>query len=215
MFVVADSDMRVELSLCVVAVGEVSVSVDASFSVIVAACSPVDVSGGICVVVGPGSLSVVAAVPAVNASSAVNVDVSGMSVVSFTSGVTAPDLGRSGRKGGVVLVSRSGISVLFRELLGRSGYNIITGSVTLTLIPVAGSTVVSSSLTTPIFSVSVVSLVLVASAVVSVVERELVVITVVRRVGSFVEMVDCRLLGLNLSETCPKTAFGEAVDLPS
>ena len=206
--------MRVELSLCVVAVGEVSVSVDASFSVIVAACSPVDVSGGICVVVGPGSLSVVAAVPAVNASSAVNVDVSGMSVVSFTSGVTAPDLGRSGRKGGVVLVSRSGISVLFRELLGRSGYNIITGSVTLTLIPVAGSTVVSSSLTTPIFSVSVVSLVLVASAVVSVVERELVVITVVRRVGSFVEMVDCRLLGLNLSETCPKTAFGEAVDLP-
>ena len=214
MFVVADSDMRVELSLCVVAVGEVSVSVDASFSVIVAACSPVDVSGGICVVVGPGSLSVVAAVPAVNASSAVNVDVSGMSVVSFTSGVTAPDLGRSGRKGGVVLVSRSGISVLFRELLGRSGYNIITGSVTLTLIPVAGSTVVSSSLTTPIFSVSVVSLVLVASAVVSVVERELVVITVVRRVGSFVEMVDCRLLGLNLSETRPKTAFGEAVDLP-
>ena len=206
--------MRVELSLCVVAVGEVSVSVDASFSVIVAACSPVDVSGGICVLVGPGSLSVVAAVPAVNASSAVNVDVSGMSVVSFTSGVTAPDLGRSGRKGGVVLVSRSGISVLFRELLGRSGYNIITGSVTLTLIPVAGSTVVSSSLTTPIFSVSVVSLVLVASAVVSVVERELVVITVVRRVGSFVEMVDCRLLGLNLSETCPKTAFGEAVDLP-
>ena len=213
MFVVTDSDMRVELSLCVVAVGEVSVSVDASFSVIVAACSPVDVSGGICVVIGPGSLSVVAAVPAVNASSAVNVDVSGMSVVSFTSGVTAPDLGRSGRKGGVVLVSRSGISVLFRELLGRSGYDIITGSVTLTLIPVAGSTVVSS-VTTPIFSVSVVSLVLVASAVVSVVERELVVITVVRRVGSFVEMVDCRLLGLNLSETRPKTAFGEAVDLP-
>ena len=206
--------MRVELSLCVVAVGEVSVSVDASFSVIVAACSPVDVSGGICVLVGPGSLSVVAAVPAVNASSAVNVDVSGMSVVSFTSGVTGPDLGRSGRKGGVVLVSWSRIWVLFGlGLLIRSGYNIITGSVTLTLIPVAGSTVVSSS-TTPIFSVSVVSLVLVASAVVSVVERELVVITVVRRVGSFVEMVDCRLLGLNLSETRPKTAFGEAVDLP-
>jgi len=207
--------MRVELSLCVVAVGKVSVSVDANFSVIVAGCSAVDVSEGICVVVGLCTLSVVAIVPAVNTSSAVDVDVSGISVVSFTSGVTGPDLGRSGRKGGVVVVGRSGFSVLFGGLLlTRSGYNIITGSVTLTLIPVAGSTVVSSSLTTPIFSVSVVSLVLVASAVVSVVERELVVITVVRRVGSFVEMVDCRLLGLNLSETCPKTAFGEAVDLP-
>merc|ERR1719500_309406 len=162
--------MRVELSLCVVAVGKVSVSVDANFS--------------------------------------------GISVVSFTSGVTGPDLGRSGRKGGVVVVGRSGSSVLFGGLLlTRSGYNIITGSVTLTLIPVAGSTVVSSS-TTPIFSVSVVSLVFVTSAVFSVVKRELVVITVARRVGSFVEMVDCRLLGLNLSETCPKTAFGEAVDLP-
>jgi hypothetical protein len=205
--------MPVELSLGVVAVvGEVSV--DANFSVIVAGCSPVDVSEGICVVVvGLSSLSVVAAVPAVNISAAVNVDVSGISVVSFTSGVTGPDLGRSGRKGGVVVVSRSGISVLFGELLLRSGYNIITGSVTLTLIPVAGSTVVSSA-TTPIFSVSVVSLVFVASVVFSVVKRELVVITVVRRVGSFVEMVDCRLLGLNLFETRPKTAFGEAVDLP-
>lgn len=206
--------MRVELSLCVVAVGKVSVSVDANFSVIVAGCSAVDVSEGICVVVGLCTLSVVAIVPAVNTSSAVDVDVSGISVVSFTSGVTGPDLGRSGRKGGVVVVGRSGFSVLFGGLLlTRSGYNIITGSVTLTLIPVAGSTVVSSS-TTPIFSVSVVSLVFVTSAVFSVVKRELVVITVARRVGSFVEMVDCRLLGLNLSETCPKTAFGEAVDLP-
>ena len=198
--------MRVELSLGVVAVvGEVSVSVVANFSVIV----PVDVSEGICVVVGLSvALSVVAAV---NISSAVDVDVSGISVVSFTSGVTGPDLGRSGRKGGVVLVSWSRIWVLFGlGLLIRSGYNIITGSVTLTLIP---ATVVSSS-TTPIFSVSVVSLEFVASVVFSVVKRELVVITVVRSVGSFVETVDCRLLGPNLSETCPKTAFGEAVDLP-
>ena len=156
--------MRVELSLCVVAVGKVSVSVDANFSVIVAGCSAVDVSEGICVVVGLCTLSVVAIVPAVNTSSAVDVDVSGISVVSFTSGVTGPDLGRYGRKGGVVVVGRSGFSVLFGGLLlTRSGYNIITGSVTLTLIPVAGSTVVSSS-TTPIFSVSVVSLVRVASA---------------------------------------------------
>ena len=208
--------MRVEVSLDAVAVvGEVSVSVDGNFWVIVAGCSAVDVSEGICVLVALSStLCVVAAVPVVNISSAVKVDVSGISVVSFTSGVTGPDLGRSGRKGGVVVVGRSGFSVLFGGLLlTRSGYNIITGSVTLTLIPVAGSTVVSS-LTTPIFSVSVVSLIFVASAVFSVVKRELVVITVVRRVGSFVEMVDWRLLGLNLSETCPKTAFGEAVDLP-
>ena len=187
------SNIRVEVSLDVVAVGEVSVSVDGNFWVIVAGCSAVDVSEGICVLVALSStLCVVAAVPVVNISSAVKVDVSGISVVSFTSGVTGPDLGRSGRKGGVVPVSRSGISVLFGGLI-RSGYNIITGSVTLTLIPasltVAGSTVVSS-LTTPIFSVSVVSLVFVASAVLSVVKRELVVITVVRRVGSFVEMVD-------------------------
>ena len=121
--------MRVEVSLDAVAVvGEVSVSVDGNSSVIVAACSAVDVSEGICVlVVGLCTLCVVAAVvPLVNISSAVKVDVSGISVVSFTSGVsTGPDLGRSGRKGGVVVVTgRSGISVLFGAgglLISRSG----------------------------------------------------------------------------------------------
>ena len=196
--------LLVELSLNVVAVGGVgSVSVAANFTVIVASgCEAVDVSEGICVPLS--TLSVVAAVPIVNISSAVKVDVSGISVVSFPSGMTGdPDLGRSGRKGGVSLVR------------GRSGYNIITGS-SVTLIPSSlplaaakASTVVSSS---AMFSVSVVSLVFVASAVFSVVKMELVVITVLVR--PFVEMVDCRLLVLNLSETCPETAFGEAVDLP-
>ena len=197
--------LLVELSLNVVAVGGVgSVSVAANFTVIVASgCEAVDVSEGICVPLS--TLSVVAAVPIVNISSAVKVDVSGISVVSFPSGMTGdPDLGRSGRKGGVSLVR------------GRSGYNnIITGS-SVTLIPSSlplaaakASTVVSSS---TMFSVSVVSLVFVASAVFSVVKMELVVITVLVR--PFVEMVDCRLLVLNLSETCPETAFGEAVDLP-
>ena len=193
--------LLVELSLNVVAVGGVgSVSVAANFTVIVASgCEAVDVSEGICV-----PLSTLSVVAAVNISSAVKVDVSGISVVSFTSGMTGdPDLGRSGRKGGVSLVR------------GRSGYNIITGS-SVTLIPSSlplaaakASTVVSSS---TMFSVSVVSLVFVASAVFSVVKMELVVITVLVR--PFVEMVDCRLLVLNLSETCPETAFGEAVDLP-
>ena len=197
--------LLVELSLNVVAVGGVgSVSVAANFTVIVASgCEAVDVSEGICVPLS--TLSVVAAVPIVNISSAVKVDVSGISVVSFPSGMTGdPDLGRSGRKGGVSLVR------------GRSGYNnIITGS-SVTLIPSSlplaaakASTVVSSS---TMCSVSVVSLVFVASAVFSVVKMELVVITVLVR--PFVEMVDCRLLALNLSETCPETAFGEAVDLP-
>ena len=122
--------MLVEVSPDVVAVvGEVSVSVDGNCSVIVVNCSGVDVSEGICVVVvGLCTLCVVPAlVPLVNISSAVKVDVSGISVVSFTSGVsTGPDLGRSGRKGGVVVVvsSRSGISVLFGAgwlLITRSG----------------------------------------------------------------------------------------------
>ena len=68
--------------------------------------------------------SVVAIVPVVNISSAVKVNVAGISVVSFTSGVpTGPDLGRSGRKGGVVLLvsKRSRNSVFRTGLLIRSG----------------------------------------------------------------------------------------------